>query len=95
VKLRVEAEATQVALRASSAQSLWRQMATISRQAEANAALASRAYALGELPLNDTLLARRQALDALTSAEQAQIDALEAQARLLLDAHAIWAAEER
>jgi cobalt-zinc-cadmium efflux system outer membrane protein len=50
----------------------------------------SRAYELGESPLSDTLLARRQALEALSAAEQAQIDALEAQARLLLDMHAIW-----
>jgi outer membrane protein TolC len=90
VKLKVEADATQAAMRAESAQALWRQMDAISRQAEANAALASRAYALGELGLNESLLARRQALDALTNAEQSRIDALEAQARLLLDAHRIW-----
>lgn len=88
--LKVEADATQAAMRAEAAQSSWRQMEAISRAAESNADLALRAYALGELGLNDTLLARRQALDALTGAEQARIDALEAQSRLLLDAHRIW-----
>ena len=90
VRVRVEGDALQVSMRAAAAQALSAQLAGISGQAENNAALVARAYALGEAPLNDTLLARRQALDALTAAEQARIDALEAQARLLLDMHAIW-----
>ena len=90
VRLKVEADALAAALRADGAQTLWRQLADIGRQSGSNAALVARAYALGESPLSDTLLARRQALEALSAAEQAQIDALEAQARLLLDMHAIW-----
>lgn len=90
VRLKVEADALAAALRADAAQALWRQLADIGRQSGSNAALVARAYALGESPLSDTLLARRQALEALSAAEQAQIDALEAQARLLLDMHAIW-----
>ncbi|MBK4735028.1 TolC family protein [Noviherbaspirillum pedocola] len=93
-RMKVETEAMAGALRAASTQALWQQLAAIACQAEDYAGLAARAYALGELPLNDTLLARRQALDALTNAEQAQIDALEAQARLLLDAHRIWSLED-
>jgi outer membrane protein TolC len=90
VRVRVEGDALQVSMRAAASQALSAQLAGVSEQAENNAALVARAYALGEAPLNDTLLARRQALDALTVAEQARIDALEAQARLLLDMHAIW-----
>lgn len=90
VRLKVEADALAAALRADGTQTLWRQLADIGRQSGSNAALVARAYELGESPLSDTLLARRQALDALSAAEQAQIDALEAQARLLLDMHAIW-----
>jgi outer membrane protein TolC len=90
VRVRVEGDALQVSMRAAASQALSAQLAGIGGQAENNAALVARAYALGEAPLNDTLLARRQALDALTAAEQARIDALEAQARLLLDMHAIW-----
>jgi outer membrane protein TolC len=90
VRLKVEADALAAALRADGAQTLWRQLADIGRQSGSNAALVARAYELGESPLSDTLLARRQALEALSAAEQAQIDALEAQARLLLDMHAIW-----
>lgn len=90
VRLKVEADALAAALRADGAQTLWRQLAEIGRQSGSNAALVARAYELGESPLSDTLLARRQALEALSAAEQAQIDALEAQARLLLDMHAIW-----
>jgi len=90
VRLKVEADALAAAFRADSAQTLWRQLADIGRQSGSNAALVARAYELGESPLSDTLLARRQALEALSAAEQAQIDALEAQARLLLDMHAIW-----
>lgn len=90
VRLKVEADALSAALRADGAQALWRRLAEVGRQSAGNAALVARAYELGESPLAETLLARRQALEALSAAEQAQIDALEAQARLLLDMHAIW-----
>lgn len=93
VQLRVSGQALQVALRAQSARAVWQQLDAIARQSDQTAELTARAYSLGELPLNDTLLARRSALDAANAAEQAKIDALEAQARLLLDAHAIWVSD--
>lgn len=94
VKLRVESDAAQVAMQAQSANALSDRFAGIASQAQANAALVGKAYSLGEAPLNDTLLARRQSLEAISAAEQARIDALEANARLLLDMHRLWSLRE-
>ena len=93
-RVKVEAMANQVSITAMTAKSLWQNMATISSQTETNAKLASRAYELGEASLAETLLARRHAIEALNLAEQAQLDALEAYSRLLLDTHAIWSLHE-
>lgn len=57
---------------------------------EQHADLARRAHELGELGLSETLLARRNALDARLAAEQSRLAANEAVARLLLDAHQLW-----
>ncbi|MDO8299389.1 TolC family protein [Lacisediminimonas sp.] len=94
VSINVENDAAQVAMQAQSASALLAQFGEIARQAQANAALVSKAYGLGEATLNDTLLARRQSLEAQSAAEQAQVDALEAHARLLLDMHKIWSLRE-
>ena len=59
-----------------------------------NAHLMQRAYSLGEADLQTLLLARRQALDASTAAEQARAEALRWHYRLLVDAHLIWALGE-
>ena len=59
-----------------------------------SARLTQRAYSLGEADLQTLLLARRQALDASTAAEQARAEALRWHYRLLVDAHLIWALEE-
>ena len=56
-----------------------------------SARLTQRAYSLGEADLQTLLLARRQALDASTAAEQARAEALRWHYRLLVDAHLIWA----
>lgn len=55
-----------------------------------SARLTQRAYSLGEADLQTLLLARRQALDASTAAEQARVEALRWHYRLLVDAHLIW-----
>jgi len=89
-RAKVEAMASQVSLTALSAKAFWQTRANISIQTETNARLASRAYALGEASLAETLLARRNAIETLNFSEQAQLDALEAYSRLLLDTHAIW-----
>jgi outer membrane protein TolC len=60
-------------------------------QALAEAArLAARAYSLGEGSLDQVLLSRRQALEGQLMAQQAQLGALSANARLKLDAHQLW-----
>ena len=59
-----------------------------------SARLTQRAYSLGEADLQTLLLARRQALEATTAAEQARVEALRWHYRLLVDAHLIWALEE-
>ena len=59
-----------------------------------SARLTQRAYTLGEADLQTLLLARRQALEATTAAEQARVEALRWHYRLLVDAHLIWALEE-
>ena len=59
-----------------------------------SARLTQRAYMLGEADLQTLLLARRQALDASTAAEQARVEALRWHYRLLVDAHLIWALED-
>lgn len=67
------------------------QQADQAAQALAEAArLAARAYSLGEGSLDQVLVNRRLALDGQLAAQQAQIDALAAQARLRLDAHELW-----
>ena len=58
-----------------------------------NSRLMQRAYALGEAELQAMLLARRQATAAMTNALQAQVTALAAYYRLLVDAHLIWGLE--
>lgn len=59
------------------------------RSAEA-AQLAARAFELGEGTLTEVLLARRGLLEATLAERQAALDALEARARLYLDAHLLW-----
>ena len=56
--------------------------------------LTQRAYALGEADLQTLLIARRQALDASVAAEQARVEALRTQYRLLIDAALIWQLED-
>lgn len=55
-----------------------------------SARLTQRAYSLGEADLQTLLLARRQAHDASTAAEQARVEALRWHYRLMIDAHFIW-----
>jgi outer membrane protein TolC len=61
---------------------------------ERNAELIARAYALGEAGLNDTLNARRLAVEGRLAAATAQLDAAEARYRLMLDAHQLWPLDE-
>lgn len=67
------------------------QQADRAAQALAEAArLAARGYTLGEGGLDQVLLSRRLAQEGGLAARQAQLEALAANARLLLDAHRLW-----
>ncbi|MCL1962414.1 MAG: TolC family protein [Desulfovibrionaceae bacterium] len=93
VRGKVERQARQLAAQAQAAAINAAAQARISQLAQSNAALVAKAYALGESAFADTLLANRQALEAAQVFEAAHIDALELHARILLDAHLIWAFE--
>jgi outer membrane protein TolC len=54
------------------------------------ARLAARAYGLGEGSLDQVLVNRRLALEGQLTAQQVQLDALAANARLKLDSHQLW-----
>lgn len=93
-RARVESDAARAVLNARSTFEIGSKFAQVAEQTRTNADLVTRAYALGESNLSDTLLARRQAIEAALASASAQLDALEARARLALDAHHIWALDE-
>ncbi len=68
----------------------WQQADQAAQAMTEAARLAARAYDLGEGSLDQVLLNRRLALDGQLTAQQVQLDALAAQARLKLDAHQLW-----
>lgn len=88
-RLRMEARAAFEAARSLAAS--WRQAEQVARSLAEAARLAERAYALGEGSIDQVLLNRRMAAEGALSAQQAQVDALAAHARLQLDAHRLWA----
>ncbi|MGE0116019.1 MAG: TolC family protein [Steroidobacteraceae bacterium] len=91
IQLKVERDAHADVLAMHSTFKQWQLLASLAEQAQRNADIVARAYALGEFGLSETQLARRQALDSAIAAQTAQLDALQAQARLWLDAHQLWA----
>ena len=68
----------------------WQQADRAAHALAEAARLAARAYELGEGSLDQVLLNRRLALDGQLMAQQTQLDALAANARLKLDAHQLW-----
>jgi outer membrane protein TolC len=87
-RLRQEARAD---FEAATAQVANWQQADRAAQALAEAAqLAARAYSLGEGSLDQVLVNRRLALEGQLVAQQAQLSALSAHARLKLDSHQLW-----
>lgn len=71
----------------------WQQAEHAAQALEEAARLAARAYSLGEGSLDQVLLNRRLALEGHLQAQQAQLAALAADARLKLDAHRLWPLE--
>jgi outer membrane protein TolC len=72
----------------------WQKAHEVAISVNQNATLVSKAYSLGEGSLTDSLVARRNALDASLADTLAQLDANESRYRLLLDAHKLWAFDD-
>ena len=89
-QLRVALAARRAASDSVHSHAIWETLQEVQQQTMRQAELMQRAYQAGECPLAVALAGRRQALDAALTAQTAQIEALAAQARLQLDAHAIW-----
>ena len=68
----------------------WQQADRAARAQAESARLAALAYSLGEGNLDQVLLNQRLALGSQLLAQQAQVDALSAHARLKLDSHQLW-----
>ncbi|HEU4842770.1 MAG TPA: TolC family protein [Burkholderiaceae bacterium] len=92
-RIRVDAAARRVVLEGAHSRQIWQTLQGMAQQSERQAALTMKAYAAGEVSLSEALLARRQALEAALAAQSAQLEALQAYARLKLDAHLLWAFE--
>jgi len=68
----------------------WDQAHQAAQALDEAARLAARAYGLGEGSLDQVLINRRLALEGQLTAQQVQLDALAANARLKLDSHQLW-----
>lgn len=93
-RLSVEADARRDLLNARASFQQWRQLQQVNDQSRRNAEVMQRGYTLGEFSYTDLQTARRQALEAASAAQMAQLNALEAQARLRVDAHLLWTPDE-
>ena len=89
-QLRVALAARRAASDSVHSHAIWSTLQEVQQQTMRQAELMQRAYQAGECTLAVALAGRRQALDAALTAQTARIEALAAQARLQLDAHAIW-----
>lgn len=90
-RLAVETEAWRAATAAQESRATWLRLEAAREHIQRSADLQTRAYSLGETPLNEVLQARRGALEATLVAETARLEALQSHARLLVDTHQLWA----
>lgn len=90
VERRVAAEAAASYRAAINGRSAWDASRRAAERTAEAGTMSARAYQLGEGSLSDVLQARRQANEARLAGHQAQLDALEAHYRLLLDTHRLW-----
>jgi len=93
IERELRAKAAEVASAAFDQHAAWQQLHHASEQTWRSADLQWRAYTLGEASLADVLQARRLAQEDAQAAENARMDALHSHARLVLDAHQLWAQE--
>lgn len=90
IRARLDADIFTAYTRATNNYQIWQQARDAGVALRQNADLVARAYSLGESSLGETLIARRQALEASLAESIARLDANEARYRLLLDAHQLW-----
>lgn len=89
-RMKVLRDAQRVTREAGHLYTIWQSQQQVQQQSQAQAATMMRAYQLGEAAFSDTLQTRRMALEVSLTAATAQLDALQAHARLELDAHRLW-----
>lgn len=90
IRARLDADIFTACTRAVNNYQIWQQARDAGIALRQNAELVARAYSLGESSLGETLVARKQALEASLAESIARLDANEARYRLLLDAHQLW-----
>lgn len=90
LRVRLDADIYNTYTQAVNNYQIWQQARDAAVALRQNAELVARAYSLGESSLGETLVARRQALEASLAENIARLDANEARYRLLLDAHQLW-----
>ncbi len=88
---RVQLAAERAALDSARSLQVWQTLQQVSGQSVRQAEKMMRAYAGGEVRLGEALQTTRLALEANQAGQTAQLDALQALARLQLDAHLLWA----
>jgi outer membrane protein TolC len=86
----VSRDAREVVARARSIHAVWQSRAVALKAAQDSAAREERAYALGESGLAELLAARRVEREAALDERRADVDAIEATARVRIDAHDLW-----
>jgi len=91
LRIRLDGDIYSAYTQAVNAYQIWQQARDAALSLRQNAELVARAYSLGESSLGETLVARRQALEASLAESLTRLDANETHYRLLLDAHQLWA----
>ncbi|MDP2432688.1 MAG: TolC family protein [Pseudomonadota bacterium] len=94
-KARIEGEIRILHARLQGTLSRLESLEEMARQLDSYAALAWRAYQMGETPLWEALNARKSARDARRETTLSRLDVHEAGARLLLDSHKLWPMAEK
>ena len=90
VQRRIEAEISAAYNSAKASYASWQSASAASELIQRNESKMARAYELGEMGLNDVLLARRQGMESRLAATLARFEAAETYYRLLLDTHQLW-----
>ncbi len=91
---RVESDVSSNYIMAEASYNEWEKSLDAAKGMVRNADLVSSAYALGEVNLAELLAARRLAIESQLASQLAQIDALDARYRLMIDAHMLWDFDE-